>query len=71
MLKKLVLIHDNLPRVHEEIKRWNLRLETSEKYLATPPTPESSEDLEVIGSSDEDDGNEPDAPSSRSLLDDL
>ena len=37
-LKKLVLIHDNLPRVHQEIKTWNLKLSTSESSLSTTAT---------------------------------
>ena len=37
-LKKLVLIHDNLPRVHQEIKTWNVKMSTSESSLSTTAT---------------------------------
>jgi hypothetical protein len=33
-LKKLVLINDNLTRVNQQIKTWNLKLNTSERYLS-------------------------------------
>ena len=41
-LKKLVLIHDNLPRVKDNIKTWKLTLETSKKY--TEGTPYENDD---------------------------
>lgn len=46
-----MLIHDNLPRVHKEIKTWNLNLRTSARYLTHPTTTTPDEEADDAGSS--------------------
>jgi hypothetical protein len=36
-VKRPALIHENLPRVHKEIKHWNLNLDTSKKFMEESP----------------------------------
>jgi hypothetical protein len=60
-IKCLVMIHENLPRVHKSIHSWNLTLAESEQFLSgtqtqTSQTPESDE------------GSDDDAAGSQSLL---
>ena len=43
-LRKLVLVHDNLPRVQKDIKTWKLTLESSAKYREGTPQQEEEED---------------------------
>ena len=71
-LRKLVLIHDNLPRVQQDIKTWHLKKETSEQYMADMPEPppykpdepeEVEEQVVRAAMSDEEDD-----PASRNLI---
>ena len=63
-LRKLVLIHDNLPRVCDEIKTWNLKLHDSEAYLTyKASTALPAEEEEEEGSDDDPEPLPEDTPS--------
>ena len=70
-MKKLVLIHDNLPRVHKEIKTWNLTLRSSARYLTNPTTttPDEDEEAEDAGSSEDEPDADPDEAANSSMAD--
>ena len=65
-LRKLVLIHDNLPRVKEDIKVWKLTLENSKKY--TEGTPAEHDDDGEVGEDELVSGSDNDDEPSESLL---
>ena len=68
-IKRLVMIHENLPRVHKTIRLWKLTLAESEKFLAGSQTQTSQTPESVWSDEDSDDDAAFSQSQSQSLID--